>query len=134
MGITEDSIPPCTVEIMHGNSSSRAASAVVTCPDKTEIYELARLAHSMVVRVPGHASKTNTAFRKIPRIRWFMPREHTRKGGGKGVWQTQPTGKGWSPWSNYGPTSHGKPHGPPQSRGALPLQPDPDSSFLDGGD
>ena len=64
MGITETGIPDCTVELMHGNSATSAVSAVVTCPDLTEIYELARLARSMVVRVPSHASKTNTAFRR----------------------------------------------------------------------
>ena len=78
MGITETGIPDCTVELMHGNSATSAVSAVVTCPDLTEIYELARLARSMVVRVPSHASKTNTAFRKIPRLRWFMPSTHGR--------------------------------------------------------
>ena len=136
MGIEETDIPECTVELMHGNSASRAVSAVVTAPDLDDIYDLARLAHGMVVRVPGHASKSGTAFRKVPRIRWFEPRERTQKAGGKGVWNTAPTGKGWNPWASY-TGGHGKGTGSASSTGRpapapLPTRPDTDLEYLDG--
>ena len=132
--ITE--IPDCTVELMFGNTTSRAVSAVVTAPDLEDLLDLARLAHGMVVRVPGHASRTGVAFRRVPRLRWFQPRESTLKAGGKGVWGTAATGKGSNPWSQYTAGSTGsagstsRDDDPP--RAPLTLRPDRDLEYLDG--